>query len=72
MGRKLKVVSPEVKQVECADNIDLNAIEGSYGVGKRKYGLDHIRTKLENTTKSVIILQFLVVNLTVNVDFDPF
>jgi hypothetical protein len=57
------VVSAEVKQVERADNGDRNAIEGSYGVAKRKYGLGLIRTKLENTTKSAIILQFLVMNL---------
>jgi transposase, IS4 family len=63
LGRKPKVVSAEVKQVERADNGERNAIEGSYGVAKRKYGLDLIRTKLENTTKSAIILQFLVMNL---------
>jgi hypothetical protein len=57
------VVSAEVKQIERSDNGERNAIEGSYGVAKRKYGLARIRTKLEDTTKSAIILQFLVMNL---------
>ncbi|QSX09266.1 IS5 family transposase [Alkalibacter rhizosphaerae] len=63
LGRKPKVVSPEVKKIQKADNGERNAVEGSYGVGKRKYGLGLIKTKLEDTTKSVIILQFLVMNL---------
>lgn len=54
LGHKPKVVSAKVKQVERADNGERNAIEDSYGVAKRKYGLDLIRTKLENTTKSAI------------------
>ena len=63
LGRKPKVVPPEVKKIQKADNGERNAVEGSYGVGKRKYGLGLIKTKLEDTTKSVIILQFLVMNL---------
>ncbi|AWW25934.1 hypothetical protein DOZ58_04300 [Acetobacterium sp. KB-1] len=63
LGRKPKVVSSEVKQVERADNGERNTIEGSYGVTKRKYGFGLVRTKLEDTTKSAIILQFLVMNL---------
>lgn len=63
LGRKPKVVNPETKKIERADNGERNAVEGSYGVGKRKYGLDLIKAKLENTAKSAIILQFLVMNL---------
>jgi hypothetical protein len=63
LGRKPKVVDPEVKKIERADNGECNAVEGSYGVGKRKYGLDLIKAKLEVIAKSVIILQFLVMNL---------
>lgn len=63
LGRKPKVVDPEIKKIERTDNGERNAVEGSYGVGKRKYGLDLIKAKLEDTAKSVIILQFLVMNL---------
>lgn len=34
LGRKPKVVDPEVKKIERADNGERNAVEGSYGVGK--------------------------------------
>lgn len=63
LGRKPKVVDPEAKRIERADNGERNAIEGTYGIGKRKFGLDLIKSKLEDTAKSVIILQFLVMNL---------
>jgi len=63
LGRKPKVLDPEIKKIERTDNGERNAVEGSYGVGKRKYGLDLIKAKLEDTAKSVIILQFLVMNL---------
>ncbi|RKN64609.1 hypothetical protein D7M11_33735 [Paenibacillus ginsengarvi] len=40
-----------------------NAIEGKFGEGKRKYGLNRIRARLEQTSGAVIALQFLVMNL---------
>jgi hypothetical protein len=63
LGRKPKVVDPEQKKIERADNGERNEVEGSYGVAKRKFGLNLIKTKLEETSKSTIILQFLVMNL---------
>ncbi|MCD1261289.1 transposase, partial [Paenibacillus athensensis] len=40
-----------------------NAIEGKFGEGKRKYGLNRIRARLEQTSGTVIAMQFLVMNL---------
>jgi hypothetical protein len=38
-------------------------IEGKFGNGKRKYGLDRIKTKLKNTSETVIGITVLVMNL---------
>lgn len=40
-----------------------NAIEGKFGEGKRKYSLGRIMAKLENTSKTVIAVIILVMNL---------
>jgi IS5 family transposase len=40
-----------------------NAVEGKFGEGKRRYGLARIMAKLPETSESVIMLQFLVMNL---------
>lgn len=40
-----------------------NAIEAKFGEGKRKYGLGRILAKLQETSETVIMLQFLVMNL---------
>jgi hypothetical protein len=38
-------------------------VEGRFGNGKRKYGLDRIKTKLRNTSETVISVTVLVMNL---------
>lgn len=40
-----------------------NEIEGTYGTAKRRYGLGRIKTKLQGTSETSIMLQFLVLNL---------
>lgn len=55
--------SREEKQITKQDAGERNAIEGKFGEGKRKYGLDRIRARLAQTSESVIALQFLVMNL---------
>ena len=40
-----------------------NSIEGKFGEGKRCYRLNRIMAKLKETSESVIMLQFLVMNL---------
>jgi IS5 family transposase len=51
------------KRLERLDNKIRNAVEGKFGEGKRGYGLGRIMAKLQQTSESVISLQFLVMNL---------
>lgn len=64
LGRKPKNgPAREEKQIAKQDTGERNAIEGKFGEGKRKYGLDRIRARLAQTSESVITLQLLVMNL---------
>ena len=40
-----------------------NAIEGKFGQGKRRFSLDRIMAKLDNTSQTAIAITFLVMNL---------
>lgn len=51
------------KALERLDARMRNAVEGKFGEGKRKYGLDRIYAKLKETAESMIALHFLVMNL---------
>ena len=51
------------KQQERLDARNRNAVEGKFGEGKRKYGLDRIFARLKETSECVIAMQFLVMNL---------
>ena len=51
------------KKLAHQDEIDRIAIEGRFGLGKRRYGLGRIMTKLDYTSKTAIIMSFLVMNL---------
>lgn len=51
------------KKLAQKDNRIRNAVEGKFGEGKRRYGLARIMAKLPETSESVIMLQFLVINL---------
>jgi hypothetical protein len=41
-----------------------NAIEGKFGQGKRRFGLNRSMAKLDNTSETVIAITFLVMNLS--------
>jgi IS5 family transposase len=41
-----------------------NAIEGKFGEGKRRFGLNRIMAKLDNTSQTTIAQTFLVLNLS--------
>lgn len=45
------------------DSCIRNAVEGEFGVGKRKYGLGRIMAKLKETSEAVIGMHFLVMNM---------
>ena len=51
------------RKIERQDARGRNAVEGKFGEGKRKYGLDRIHARLKETAECVIAMQFLVMNL---------
>lgn len=71
LGRPTKneIRLKEHKQQERADEGIRSAVEGRFGVVKRKYGLDRIMTKLQGSSETVIALLFMVMNLDVLIHF---
>ena len=63
LGRPPKVVSVKDKKLYRQDARDGIPVEGKLGEGKRRYGLRLIMAKLQETSESVITMQFLVMNL---------
>ena len=51
------------KKIERQDARDRNAVEGKFGVGKRKNGLARIFARLKEIAECAIAMQFLVMNL---------
>jgi hypothetical protein len=64
LGRPKKNISSEEKKQAKENEKIRNRVEGKLGVGKRKYGLNKIMTKLPTTSMTVIALTFLVMNLS--------
>ena len=63
LGRPPNNISlAEKKQAQIDERIR-NGIEGKFGQGKRRFGLNLIMTKLPNTSETAIALTFLVMNL---------
>lgn len=63
LGRPSKQEQAIQKRLEYQDSCQRNAVEGKFGEGKRCYGLGRIMTRLQETSETVIVLQFLVMNL---------
>jgi transposase, IS5 family len=63
LGRPALEAERENRKLELQDMKDRNAVEGGFGVGKRKFGLDRIMARLKETAESVIALQFIIMNL---------
>jgi transposase, IS5 family len=57
-------VSKEKKKQAVYDERIRNAIEGKFGQGKRRFSLDRIMAKLDNTSQTAIAQTFLVMNLS--------
>ena len=64
LGRPPANVSPEKKRQALSDERIRNAIEGKFGQGKRRFGLNLVMAKLDNTSKTAIAITFLVINLS--------
>lgn len=69
LGRPLKQTEDNreiiktLKKLVRQDEIDRIAIEGKFGQGKRRYSLGRVMTKLDDTSKTAIVMSFLVMNL---------
>jgi len=53
----------EQKEIQRQDEAVRNTVEGCFGVAKRRYKLDRIFTKIKGSSKSLIALIFMVMNL---------
>ena len=62
LGRPKKIPAVD-KKTEYQDNVDRIEVERIFSLAKRKFGLGLIRTKLENTTKSSILLPIIAMNV---------
>lgn len=63
LGRPKAGEAKKKEQLELQDMSQRNQVEGGFGVGKRRYGLGRIMARLKETAESVIVLQFIVMNL---------
>ncbi len=63
LGRPPKEPDPAVRKQAYQDALDRNCSEGKFGEGKRRYGLNLIKAKLQETSETVIIMNLIVMNL---------
>jgi hypothetical protein len=62
LGRPRANVSKSKKRQALEDERIRNAIEGKFGQGKRRFDLNRVMAKLDNTSGTVIAITFLVMN----------
>ena len=63
LGRRPAHVSKATKKQAQEDEKARQAIEGKFGQAKRRFNLDRVMAKLDNTSKTTIAIAFLVMNL---------
>jgi len=69
LGRPPKETEKNKEELKAAskqryqDDVDRIAVEGRFGVAKRKYGMGLIKAKLKSTSETEIYLSILVMNL---------
>jgi hypothetical protein len=63
LGRPKKELQKTLLKQERKDVSIRNTVEGKFGEGKRKYGLNLIKARLKETAEAGFGLQFLVMNL---------
>jgi hypothetical protein len=64
LGRPPANVSDEKKKQAVEDERVRNAIEGKFGVSKRRFSLNRVMAKLPHTSQTAIAITFLVMNLS--------
>jgi hypothetical protein len=63
LGRKNEEIKREEAKQQHKDGCERNAVEGMFGVTKRKFNLGNIMAKLPGTSKTVVALGFFVANM---------
>jgi hypothetical protein len=63
LGRPPKLTDPALKKQERQDASIRNAVEGKFGEGKTRYGLDRIMMRLQATAETTISMIFLCMNI---------
>jgi len=63
LGRPPKVADASIRKQAHRDAAARNAIEGKFGEGKTRYGLDRVMARLQNTSETVIAMVFLCMNI---------
>jgi len=64
LGRPPANVSKDKKKQALEDERIRNAIEGKFGVSKRRFSLNRVMAKLPHTSQTAIAITFLVMNLS--------
>jgi IS5 family transposase len=63
LGRPPKEPDPAARKQAHQDALDRICSEGKFGEGKRRYGLDLIKEKLQETSETTIMINLIVMNL---------
>ena len=63
LGRKSEEDKQEERKQRRKDGCERNAVEGEFGITKRKLGLDRIMTKLSDTSLTAVAMGFFVANM---------
>ena len=63
LGRPKKEELEADRELMYRDSCERNMVEGRHGIAKRRYGLDLIMTRLENTSETEASLNILVMNV---------
>ncbi len=64
LGRPPKETDKAVKRLAREDSAERNAVEGKFGEGKIKYGLNRIMARLKDSSETVIAMSFFCLNLS--------
>ena len=64
LGRPRKDVDAKERDSWIKESGERNEVEAKFGVAKRRYGLDLIMCKLQETSETEIMMQFMVMNAT--------
>ena len=62
LGRPLKDVDAKERDSWINESGERNEVESKFGITKRRYGLDLIMYKLQETSETEIMMQFMVMN----------